>query len=160
MLLKRTCRFTILFILGVICTFTLSSCGNPTSTEGERSISTKTTALANMGNGTCRQSGAGLMWQIEEKRRFQTPKEAREYVESLQLGGYDDWRLPTRSECLNLSELLQLKKGDCPINFKRAHWVSDNKRDKAGYWEDYPLCGGSEFRWNKGKEGSVRAVRP
>ena len=160
MWLKRSYRFTILFILGVLCTVILSSCNNPLPTEGGSNFAVKKPVLENMGNGMCRQSAVGLMWQIEENRKFPTPEEARKYVESLQLGGYDDWRLPTRSECLNLSELLLLKKGDCPINFKRAHWVNDGKKNKSGYWEDYPLCGGSEFRWSRGKDGSVRAVRP
>jgi hypothetical protein len=112
-----------------------------------------------MGNGVCFQSSAGLMWQTEPSTMFSTYEEAEEYVAGLKLGGFNDWRLPTRNELLSLSELLLLKKGDCSIRIKKGHWVTDNNR-QAGFWDDYPLCGGPEFRWVKSSKGLVRAVRP
>lgn len=86
--------------------------------------------------------------------------EAADYVDKLQLAGFDDWRLPTRDECRMLAELLLMKKGDCPIKITKGHWASDNKKPTPGFWDDYPLCGGPEFRWVKTTEGFVRAVRP
>lgn len=139
--------------------FILASCTTTVTTE-DGSVVQKKVFLEDMGNGMCRQLPAGLIWQVKESRKIATLDEANEYVNSLQLGGFDDWRLPTRAECLTFSELLEFKKGNCPIKFKRAHWVSNHKKNQPGYWEDYPLCGGSEFRWIKGTQGSVRAVRP
>ncbi len=152
-------RCSILFILGAACVTNLASCSKPMTTDDD-SVLRKEVLLKDMGNGVCRQLPSGLMWQIKESQKFSTWNEANDYVKGLKLGGFDDWRLPTREECLNFSELLEMKKGDCPIKFKRAHWISNNNRHKSGYWEDYPLCGGSEFRWVKGKKGTVRAVRP
>lgn len=148
-----------LFILGLACSLFLTSCTNSATTNDTTAPPTKV-LLEDLGNGVCRELPSGLMWQIKESQKFSSLNEASEYADSLQLGGFDDWRLPTRDECLSFAELLEIKKGTCPIKFKRAHWVSHRKKSKAGYWEDYPLCGGSEFRWVKGKKGSVRAVRP
>ncbi|MBU0962009.1 MAG: DUF1566 domain-containing protein [Proteobacteria bacterium] len=152
-------RFALLFMLVVGCFFSLSSCHKSTATA-DRTVSSKEMLLKDMGNGVCRQLPSGLMWQIKESQKFSTWNEANEYVNTLKLGGFDDWRLPTRDECLNLSELLEMKKGDCPIKIKAGHWVSNKNKGESGYWEDYPLCGGSEFRWVKDKKGSVRGVRP
>jgi len=104
-----------------------------------------------MGNGVCQQLPTGLMWQIEKSKIISDWQDADEYANKLQLGGFDDWRLPTRDECFKLSYLLLMKKGDCSIKIKKG---------KSGFWDDYPLCGGPELRWIKTKEASVRAVRP
>lgn len=156
---KTIHRCSILFILGLGCVFSQASCTHSVTT-GDDGVPRKTVLLEDMGNGVCRQLPSGLMWQIKESRKFSSWNEANEYVNSLELAGYTDWRLPTRDECLDLSEILQIKKGTCPIKFKRAHWIRGKKNGKTGYWDDYPLCGGSELRWVRGKEGSVRAVRP
>lgn len=153
------CRYALFFLLAVAAVFSLSSCAEQPE-PGGGSVSREAVLLKDLGNGMCRQLPSGLMWQIEESRKFSTWSEANEYVNALQLGGFDDWRLPTRLECLDLAELLLMKQGDCPISFKRGHWTSHRDKPKAGYWDDYPLCGGSELRWVKEKKGSVRAVRP
>lgn len=146
------------FVLGGGLILCVTACSNVTTKDG--AVLQAEVLLEDMGNGICRQYPSGVMWQIDESRKFSTWNEANAYVESLQLGGFDDWRLPTRDECFSLAELLDIEKGVCPIKFKRAHWVTHRKKNKAGYWEDYPLCGGSEYRWVKGQEGAVRAVRP
>lgn len=151
-------HFSLLVMLGAGCLFSLTSCSKSTPNLDEP-VSGKEISLMNMGNGVCRQLPSGLMWQIQESKKFSTWNEANEYVSTLKLGGFDDWRLPTRDECLTLTELLELKIGDCPIKIKKGHWISNNDKGESGYWEDYPLCGGSEFRWVKEKKGSVRGVR-
>jgi uncharacterized protein DUF1566 len=152
-------RYSILLLAGLLSVSTLSSCSKPVATEAD-GVSKGEVFLEDMGNGVCRQLPSGLMWQIERSKKFSTWEEANEYVNRLELGGYNDWRLPTRNECLTFSELLLIKKGDCSIKIKKSHWISDNKKRKPGFWDEYPLCGGSEFRWVKSKEGFVRAVRP
>lgn len=155
---KTNFTFSFFFLLGWALILCISSCNNPATSDG--TILQTEVLLENMGNGICRQYPSGLMWQINESQKFSTWDEASAYVDSLQFGGFDDWRLPTRDECLSFAELLDIEKGICPVKFKRAHWVSHRKKITSGYWEDYPLCGGSEYRWVKGNEGSVRAVRP
>lgn len=137
--------------------FSLSSCSKPSPAVDEP-VSSKKMLLVNMGNGVCQQLPSGLMWQIQKSQNFSTLNEANEYVSTLNLAGFDDWQLPTRSEYLGLAELLEFKLSDCPIKINQAHWVINNKGE-CGYWEDYPLCGGSEFRWVKDKKGYVRGVR-
>ena len=149
------CRFLLYSSLLVL----LCSCTAAVKNTGSNGSSDRM-ALEDMGNGICRQGPSRLMWQIKKSKKFSTWEEANEYAGSLELGGYDDWRLPTREETLFLSELLQLNKGGCPITFKRPHWVNTREKATAGYWEDYPLCGGSELLWVEGKHGPVRAVRP
>lgn len=151
-------RYSILFLLMPACVFSLSSCARSIA-AGDDTVSRKEMLLINMGNGICLQHPSGLMWQIEESQKFSNLNDAINYVTTLTLGGFNDWRLPTRDECLSLAELLEMKIGDCPIKIKRGHWVSNNNKHESGYWEDYPLCGGSEFRWIKDKKSTVRAVR-
>ena len=154
------CRYSILLLAGLISVSTLSSCSTVVTT-GADGITQHKVFLEDMGNGVCSQLPSGLMWQIEESKKIPTWEEAHDYANRLKLGGFDDWRLPTRDECLFLSELLLMKKGDCPIKNKGGHWVNVHwSSGKSGHWEDYPLCGGPEFRWVNSKEGYVRAVRP
>ncbi len=153
------CRYSILLLAGLLSVSTLSSCSSPVSTEADSAH--QTVFLENMGNGVCRQHPSGLMWQIKGSKKIATWEEANEYANRLDLAGFDDWRLPTREECLLLSEILLMKKGNCPIKNRGSHWVNTHwSTGKSGHWEDYPLCGGSEFRWVDSKGGYVRAVRP
>lgn len=117
---------------------TLSSCAKPVATEAE-GITQHKFYLKDMGNGVCHQLPAGLMWQIKKSKKISSWQEADDYANRLQLGGFDDWRLPTRDECYTLSQLLLMKKGDCPIKIKRGHWVSDNTKRKPGFWDEYQL---------------------
>lgn len=153
-------RFSTLCLAGAAMIVSLGSCAKSVTTEGD-TTSRQGVSLKDMGNGICRLP-SGLMWQIQKSQKFSTWDEADNYVSSLGLGGFDDWRLPSREESLDLAEILEIKKGACAIKFKSSHWVSNsnNKNPLPGYWEDYPLCGGSDFRWVKGKRGRVRAVRP
>jgi hypothetical protein len=49
-------------------------------------------------NGTIMDSATGLMWQQSDSGRGVTWEEALKYAESLELGGYNDWRLPNSKE--------------------------------------------------------------
>ncbi|WP_163338586.1 DUF1566 domain-containing protein [Desulfopila sp. IMCC35008] len=122
--------------------------------------SSKTEYLENMGNGICRQYPSGLMWQVEKSQKFSSYKDANQYVQSLNLGGYDDWRMPTPDECLKMSTLIQMKKSDCPMETGGNHWVKKTYNTEAGQWESNVYCDGPEFRWIKDKKGTVKAVRP
>ena len=116
--------------------------------------------LKNLGNGVCLQAN-GLMWQVDKSRKFSSVAEAQEYAERLNLGEYNDWRLPTRDELYDLCDIWEMKlAGDCPIKIKGSYWSSEDGKVRAGEWESYPLCGGSEYKYLKKKSGSVRAVRP
>ncbi|MCB2183569.1 MAG: DUF1566 domain-containing protein [Desulfobulbaceae bacterium] len=155
------CRMSLVVLLLFSCFFIIAACSKSGDTAGQ-GMSSASLLIENMGNGSCREVSSGLMWQIERSTQFATWKEADAYVKTMSHGGFNDWRLPTYDESYRLAELLLMeKKADCPIKIKKSFWVSDNgKKGKAGYWEDYPLCGGPELRWVKSSKGSVLAVRP
>ncbi len=50
------------------------------------------------GDGTITDSATGLMWQMADDGQTRDWEEALSYAESLELGGYDDWRLPNVKE--------------------------------------------------------------
>ncbi len=61
-------------------------------------------SYTNNGDGTITDNSTNLMWQeipIDTKMSW---AEAMEYCENLELGGYDDWRLPTAKELFSLSD--------------------------------------------------------
>lgn len=60
-----------------------------------------TNSLLDNGDGTITDLATGLMWQQGESDPM-TWEEALAYCESLQLAGYDDWRLPNRNELQSL----------------------------------------------------------
>ncbi|MFK5976611.1 MAG: DUF1566 domain-containing protein [Sulfurovum sp.] len=84
-----------------------------------------------------------------------THKEAEKYAKNLRLGGYNDWRLPTKDELLNIyNNKYKLK------NIKDDYfWTSTtNREDSAQAWVVYFNSGND--RWsNKTLSSFVRCVR-
>jgi hypothetical protein len=59
------------------------------------------------GNGTVIDNVTDLMWAQDVSEASMTWEEAVEYCENLELGGYDDWRLPTVKELWSLRNFSQ-----------------------------------------------------
>lgn len=57
------------------------------------------------GDGTVTDNNTGLMWQQTPPSDKMTYDEALAYVESLEIGGYTDWRLPTIKESFSIAML-------------------------------------------------------
>ncbi|MDC7222284.1 MAG: DUF1566 domain-containing protein [Spirochaetales bacterium] len=57
------------------------------------------------GDGTVTDNNTGLMWQQTPPSDKMFYSDAAEYVENLELGGYDDWRLPTIKESFSIALL-------------------------------------------------------
>lgn len=55
------------------------------------------------GNGTVTDLNTGLMWQQSPDFERMSFDEAKEYVETLEIGGYNDWRLPSIKELYSLA---------------------------------------------------------
>lgn len=125
-------------------------------------LTPSTTALMRFGNGICRESKSGLMWQEEAGPAVSDWNEAKAQVANLRLGGYTDWRLPTKEELLDLLLLCErTRQTNCPKRLHTGHWLgSDAEEGEAGHWESYPLCDGVDYRFVEQQEGVVRAVRP
>ena len=56
-------------------------------------------------DGTVTDNNTGLMWQKTPPSEKMTYDDARAYVESLEIGGYTDWRLPTIKESFSIANL-------------------------------------------------------
>lgn len=56
------------------------------------------------GDGTTSDNNTGLMWEMIPMGGKMTWAEAVEYCENLELGGYDDWRIPTVEELFSISD--------------------------------------------------------
>lgn len=119
-------------------------------------------ALHNLGNNICQDTATGRMWQIEASPPFFSWEQARQYVGTLTMGGYTDWRLPSRDELFELHDLLALQMpSDCPILEHGGYWSASRQGGgDVGYFDTYPLCGDSGYEYIKTASGAVRAVRP
>ena len=51
---------------------------------------------------TVTDSRTGLMWQRHTSEKSFNLAEAKQYAAKLRLGGYEDWRVPTKEELLNI----------------------------------------------------------
>ncbi len=56
------------------------------------------------GDGTVTDLNTGLMWQMVPIKQGFTWQGAQDYCESLELGGYSDWRVPSAKELYSISD--------------------------------------------------------
>ncbi len=78
-------------------------------------------------------SETGLIWTVEDSGGDSNWSQAKNYCESLTLGGHTDWRLPTIDELEGLFDrsLSKQYKAKGPVNLKGANVWSET-RNKAG----------------------------
>lgn len=110
--------------------------------------------------GFCQEVNSGKMWQVETSRRVRSLVEAQAYVDELNLGGYNDWRLPTVGELFELTMMSDLHEtGRCQIQVKGNFWSGDKDLEgRAGAWELDDNCD-PERQYVPKQVGVVRAVR-
>ena len=110
-----------------------------------------------------RVSSSDLMWQKERGPLFTTWKEANEYVQKLELAGYDDWRLPTKEEFRKLYFYFDFGSANAKemgIVIEGNYWSADeNGQGFTGAWEDGEICE-IQRDYKPAVKGYVRAVRP
>lgn len=115
------------------------------------------------GNGIIQVASSPLMWQQGRSPSFTSWNDAKEYADKLELGGYSDWRLPTKEEFLDLYfafDFGKAKAGKDTIELEGNYWSAEN--DGIGYtgaWKDGETCEISRA-YKKSTKGYVRAVRP
>lgn len=113
--------------------------------------------------GTVIDQATGLMWGKSTSAKNQTWAEAKAAAEGVRLGGYTDWRLPTRAELLTL---VDDTRSNPAIDIDRFDCESD------WYWTSTPLASspsdcawgvnfnyGDAFYIHQSLNGRVRAVR-
>lgn len=92
-------------------------------------------------NGTITDNVTGLMWQKEDDNNMRTFDEAVTYCESLTLGGYSDWRLPSRKELITIVDYSIANPGPA-IN--ATYFQNTNA---AGYWTSTAYAGSASYAW-------------
>ena len=124
----------------------------------------RTQDLSDLGDGTMRISSSDLLWQLERGPYFTNWNEASAYVDTLELGGHLDWRLPTSEELLDLYYVFDFgnaEESDQLEGIEGYFWVAE--KDGTGYigsWKDTEICEITR-RFDPGTRGGyVRAVRP
>ena len=83
----------------------------------------------------------GLMYQNQPFTKRYTQEEAKEYAKNLRLGGYDDWRLPTRDELKKLMIKKEMK-GKNGKHYMRKEFVEFwtsimHPKDYSDTWDVY-----------------------
>ena len=91
----------------------------------------------------------GLQWAQDAGGKKMTWDEANDYVQKLRLGGYSDWRLPTKEELESLlsyckSKGVQVEKGECPEYFNKTGFK--NVQSDI-YWSSMSGAYGSITAW-------------
>ena len=116
--------------------------------------------LAPVSDGVCRELNSGRMWQVVSSKKLRSLDQAQAYVEQLDLGGYDDWRLPTVAELFELTMMHDLHEtGGCAMVVEGNYWSGDrDAQGRAGAWELDDNCD-AERQYIPKQTGVVRAVR-
>ena len=118
--------------------------------------------LIRLDPGIIEDARTGLQWQMDKSpKMFDSPETAAQYANSLDLGGYHDWRLPTLGERWDLLRIFVLKKNggvEFPL-FASKYWTTETDKGTQPIKLDITcLCQGTKDIEYK-IEGYVRAVR-
>ena len=124
---------TVTFLCFILSLSLLSSCADKNLSE--RFISYK--------DNTVLDKETGLMWAARDSSSDITWKEAREYCQSYQGGGYSNWRMPRKDELVSLQEAgikkaerksIRSGKNETPILISdRGIWTSETKGSEAAF---------------------------
>ncbi len=116
--------------------------------------------LVAMGNGVCKDTKTGKMWQVGTSRSLKSLDQAKNYTEQLKDGGYDDWRLPSVTELYELYMIFDLhQNGDCKLQVEGTYWSDEaDLEGRVGTWELDDNCD-PERQYIPKDKGKVRAVR-
>ncbi len=81
-------------------------------------------------------SETGLIWTVEDSGSDSNWSQAKNYCDSLTLGGHTDWRLPTLDELKGLYDgsLSKLYKAKGPINLGAASVWSETRNKVGDAW--------------------------
>ena len=94
------------------------------------------------GNGTITDNNSGLMWQEIPTSEGFNWQDAKEYCENLELGGYDDWRMPSAKELFSISNF---NSGWPYLDTNYFSLVNNEEVDKSEqYWSSNTYVGHTE----------------
>jgi hypothetical protein len=133
-----------------------------TAESAEQKIVVADERFVDNGDGTVTDTRRKIMWQKGDNGKEVTFEEAQDYIKSLRLGGYTDWRLPSpeeRETAVVIELMMSRHSRDAHANFD-LYWSSDST---ALLPFNYHPSRGSEvsrvYFAREGSRGFVRAVR-
>ena len=83
-------------------------------------------------------SGTNQMWRADMSRRITNKEGVEQYLGSLNIGEYSDWRLPDRHELQTLFDAFDVHgRGDVDIRLERFYWLAGDHGAPpyVGTWE-------------------------
>ncbi len=142
-----------------LATLIISGCAGQTDQYTAADNSEKGRLVA-MGNGVCKDTRTGRMWQVGTSKNIKSLEDAKSYTGTLKDGGYDDWRLPSVTELYGLYMIFDLhQNGDCELQVEGTYWSDEaDLHGRVGTWELDDNCD-PERQYIPKKKGKVRAVR-
>lgn len=119
--------------------------------------------LTMSGDGVVHSERFNLMWQQNRSKLFSSATDAQHYVQNLRLGGYSDWRIPSKSESHNLFFSLDFGSSnakDLGMKMDGSMWiVTEGGKLQSGAWDAGETCCITRTFLHDSR-GRVRAVRP
>jgi hypothetical protein len=111
-------------------------------------------------NKIWKDTATGLIWTMKDSGSDVNWTQARDYCESLSLGGYSDWRLPTIDELSAIYDgsLSKPYKTKGPIELGASGVWSATTNDSGDVWSFYFSYGGRSPGPIRGHGGSGRAL--
>ncbi len=151
---------TVLFAFVILTFFLTSGCSSFSKQLVTDSPSASSRLIA-VDNDLCQDTKTGQMWQVERSRTLRSLAAAQNYTETLQAGGYHDWRLPTVAELYELYIIFDLhENGNCTLQAEGTYWSDEEDlQGRVGSWELDANCD-PERQFFPKKKGWVRAIRP
>ncbi len=114
------------------------------------------------GNSTVTDNVTGLMWQQEDDDTTRTWDEACSYCNDLALGGYSDWRLPSKKELMSIVDYSiyspAIDTTYFPGTNASLYW-SSTPYSSFSRWFVYFGYGRVGYGYGKSLSGYVRCVR-
>ncbi|BHH83805.1 Lcl domain-containing protein [Desulforhopalus sp. 52FAK] len=118
-------------------------------------------SLVQISDSLFQEKNLGRVWQVQRSKKIKTTQDAIAYINQLNQGEFNNWRLPTKHELKNLFNIFDFKdNGNVMIRLEGSYWLAENHgAPYVGTFEIGDQCGPSRTFYN-GKTGYVRAVRP
>jgi hypothetical protein len=121
-----------------------------------------TSGFADNGNGTVTDNVTGLMWE-KTGTSGKTWEQSLNYCESLNLGGYSDWRLPTVKELQSIADYGRIRPAVNSMYFPNTalnvYWASTTHATTTNQGWGVDFTYGFDYGYEKTYSFNVRAVR-
>ena len=118
----------------------LVACGPDPLQEPSQTVSNAGGVFVDHDDGTITDTRTNLMWA---KALAETPMawtDARDYCATLNLGGHDDWRLPTRDELLGFYQSLGSVRSFRDRRIPPFAWADLEPEQWYGLWTSSRFC--------------------